>query len=160
MVSPRKSGRKRRSSGSKSEQQSTHPIPNAKDATDYAPATLLRIQSTNPTWFNRLEFVNVSDEVIEYLFVNDRIRSKHSKILYPPLAQRRTAKQIREFYWLGTGQCRQVIEKYSTHQIIRPEPPVVEPVKAGNCGGFSLHDILSLKTTKNDVLALVRASEI
>jgi len=133
---------------------SEHPNPNAKDASVYHAPTLQRLQSTNITYFNRLDFVRVPDDVIERLFVTDRIREKmNNNIPYPPLALRRTATQIRDFYKLGAGQCRQQIEKYENYEIIATqqletiveEPVVAEPKP---CSGFTLNDMNHVRTTE------------
>ena len=83
---------------------SRHPSSDAKDAALYHIPFLLCLQARNTTFFNNLDFVNVSDDVIERLFVSDRTREKmNNNIPYPPLALRRTATQIRDFYKLGAG---------------------------------------------------------
>ena len=67
------------------------PFPNAKDASAYSLPFLLTAKSRNPSWFDRLDFVNVSDEIIRRLFVNDYIRERHSVLFPPPRALRRRA---------------------------------------------------------------------
>lgn len=47
-----------------------------------------------------LDFVNMSDDDLEHIFVTDRTRSRFGRqgIIYPPRAFRRTAKQIKEWF--------------------------------------------------------------
>ena len=49
------------------------PFPNAKDASYYDDSFLLTLNYRNQGWFNRLDFVNVSGDLITRLFLSDRI---------------------------------------------------------------------------------------
>ena len=119
-VAARRSQRKRRVGDAESEQpeESNHPLANAKDASVYSLQSLLMLQSRNANYFNKLDFVYLSDDAIEQLFVTDRARNQlGDRILYPPLALRRTSAQIREFYRGGSRQCQQLIDKYANYKI-------------------------------------------
>ena len=90
-VAARRSQRKRRVGDAESEQpeESNHPLANAKDASVYSLQSLLMLQSRNANYFNKLDFVYLSDDAIEQLFVTDRARNQlNNRILYPPLALR------------------------------------------------------------------------
>ena len=144
----------RRKRPSASQHESTHPIDNAKDASIYSPHALMKIRSRNPEYFDKLDFVHVTNEVIEYLFVNESIRSKHSKVLHPPLARRRTATQIREFYRLGTSQCQEQIKQYEDYSLNATALPNIaedEVKEPTPCRGISLDDIKGLSTTKERI---------
>ena len=55
-------------------------------------------------FLNALNFVNVSDNNIRFLFVTDRvsIRKRHKEgIFLPPLSHRQSAKQITDYFSLG-----------------------------------------------------------
>ena len=110
------------------------------------------LQSRNANYFNKLDFVYLSDDAIEQLFVTDRARNQlNNRILYPPLALRRTAKQIRDFYYHhGSKQCQQLIDKYANYKInARLQTiPEEEPVEAMQCSGISLSDIRAVRTTR------------
>lgn len=46
-----------------------------------------------------LDFINVTDEKIDQLFVTNRIRHRdHDNVRYPPAGERRTASQIRQWF--------------------------------------------------------------
>jgi hypothetical protein len=61
-----------------------------------------------------LDFVNVPDHVIQQLFYNEQRHSTRSidasgNIMMPPLALRRSAQQIRQFFEWGKAQKREQI---------------------------------------------------
>ena len=113
--SRRKRGNAETESNEQEQLESNHPLANAKDASVYSLQSLLMLQSRNANYFNKLDFVYLSDDAIEQLFVTDRIRQKHTVILYPPLALRRTSAQIREFYRGGSRQCQDLIDRHAAH---------------------------------------------
>ena len=82
-VAARRSQRKRRVDAESEQPESNHPHPNAKDASVYSIQSLLMLQSRNANYFNKLDFVYVSDDDIEQLFVTDRVRHQlNNRILY------------------------------------------------------------------------------
>ena len=154
-VVARRSQRKRRvDAESEQPEESNHPLANAKDASVYSLQSLLMLQSRNANYFNKLDFVYLSDDAIEQLFVTDRARNQlNDRILYPPLALRRTSAQIREFYRGGSRQCQQLIDKYANYKINArlqtiPEEEEEEPAEATQCSGISLSDIRAVRTTR------------
>ena len=133
------------------------PFPNAKDASAYSLPFLLTAKSRNPTWFDRLDFVNVSDEIIRRLFVNDYIRERHSVLFPPPRALRRRASQLREFYRFGVGQQRELIEKYSAIRVGARCLEEYTPPTPKQCNGIRVADIRSLRRLTKEQLAVLEA---
>jgi hypothetical protein len=81
-------------------------------------AEIVRDAKTHSKLLSQLDFVNATDAKLYTLFVcgNERVikrsLSKDKSIIHPPIALRRTAKQIREFYDSGLSQKYELIEKY------------------------------------------------
>ena len=154
--SRRKRGNAETESNEQEQLESNHPLANAKDASVYSLQSLLMLQSRNANYFNKLDFVYLSDDAIEQLFVTDRIRQKHTVILYPPLALRRTSAQIREFYRGGSRQCQDLIDRHANYKInVRLQTiPEEEPVKVIQCQGISLYDVRAVRTTKERLVKI------
>ena len=71
-------------------------------------------------YLNALDFVNVSDGDIEYLFVTDRIRKMHKEGLFlPPLSHRRSAKQITDYFSLGIRDKKRIRDDSANWTITR-----------------------------------------
>ena len=68
------------------------------------------LSQANRVCVDRLDFVDVSDAVIDKLFV----RAYHGKSpVLPPLSRRRTAQQIREFFRLSGSARKDIVERES-----------------------------------------------
>ena len=156
--SRRKRGNAETESNEQEQLESNHPLANAKDASVYSLQSLLMLQSRNANYFNKLDFVYLSDDAIEQLFVTDRIRQKHTVILYPPVALRRTSAQISEFYRGGSRQCQDLIDRHANYKInVRLQTiPEEEPVEAIQCQGIciSLSDVRAVRTTKERLVKI------
>jgi hypothetical protein len=124
MADNNRSSRRRNSSSSSKEPPtliSRHPYHTPIDAmtmTSRDLAEVVRDAKTHSKLLSQLDFVNATDAKLHTLFVcgNDRVikrsLSKDKSIIHPPIALRRTAKQIREFYDSGLSQKYELIKKY------------------------------------------------
>ena len=67
--SRRKRGNAETESNEQEQLESNHPLANAKDASVYSLQILLMLQSRNANYFNKLDFVHVSDIIIIIIIV-------------------------------------------------------------------------------------------
>ena len=71
-------------------------------------------------YLNALDFVNVSDDDIEFLFVTDRIRKRHKEGLFlPPLSHCRSAKQIVDYFSLGIRDKKRIRDDSASWTIVK-----------------------------------------
>ena len=109
----RRSSRRASSASNVSSRIATvHPEDESLDAASFKLGRLEILLAKNPPGFeDRLDFINMSDENIDQLFVSERVRLR-AAVIYPPENHRRTAKQIR--YWfneLGNRDKKTIIEE-------------------------------------------------
>ena len=79
---------------------------------------LREMLDAGPRCYDRLDFVNVNDDVIDQLFVTERIRKLWKEILYPPPKHRRTVSQIKAWFELSKEGKRQTINEASNIDVI------------------------------------------
>ena len=117
------SARRRATAASSGPLVSRHPCASTIDA-----ATIeigrLRTLLESPEFSERVDFVNLSDGLLRQLFVTVRIlrtagvENEPEKLLMPPPSRRRTLTQLQQWFELGNGQRRQLMEQEANATII------------------------------------------
>ena len=76
------------------------------------------VPNKSSSFMTCLDFVNMSDNNLDILFVGDRARSRQRVLLYPPKHHRRTAKQIKHWFKnLGGSDQKKEIRGAHEYQI-------------------------------------------
>jgi hypothetical protein len=114
--------RSRRRSREPQQQISRHPRNPSIDATSMDSCTLAEVvrdakKHSTLLAHTHIDFAHVTDAKLYTLFLsgNERLLQRSTSngaIIHPPIALRRTAKQIRDFYEAGLSQKTQLIDQY------------------------------------------------
>ena len=117
------SGRRRLSTSSIStvKNVSSHPSSHPVDATRLSVVRIAqKVPNKSSSFMTCLDFVNMSDNNLDILFVGDRARSRQRVLLYPPKHHRRTAKQIKHWFnILGVSDKKREMDLASVYQILK-----------------------------------------